>query len=262
MVKQAILTSVFLVAITLSSRPMMAAVPWPTDDEWMPLSYPSSPYVGYDLAGDKNPATVDLVGGELGGSIYPMAYYFVKDGYLMYRIRVNGQANNSQSVWQVFFDTDDDSPDELFDYVLQLVLSGGYEVQFAAVDQTTEPVLSAILIDTSNVLWSGSPDTYARYFQSADSNFSGNADYFVDLAMPYAPLSNLFGGVEMLLLRAAITTSASQSVINKDYSLNLSGSDRVSDILSNPVVVPEPRATTMLVGLSLMAFAATRFRRR
>lgn len=260
MTKQRILRLGVLVAFTLCSWPLMAAVPWPsTDGDWVALSYPSSPFVGYD-APDQNPKTVDLVGGVLSSVTYPLAYYSSEGGYLMYRLRVNGDTANPQSVWQVFFDTDDDSPNDLFDYVLQLDLSSDNQVEFVAVDQTTTAVLSAITIDTSNVLWTGLLGTYARYFLPADSSFSGDADYFIDLAMPVGELSGLLGAANQL--QVGITTSASHSVINKDFSLNLGGTDTVSSLLSDPFTVPEPRATMILAGLGLMGFAAWRFRRR
>ena len=114
--------------------------------------------------------------------------------------------------------------------------------------------------------WSAPPNEYARFVTGTPDNsqFGGDDDGFVDMAIPEGTFLSLMGLDYNEPFRVGLSTSATHEVINKDLPLNLVGSDLVADGLSDPIAaVPEPGTTSLaLLSLGFLAYARRRFKAR
>jgi hypothetical protein len=239
-----------------------ATVTWPaTDADWNPLFWNGVKYA--DALGDETPVWVDIV----GSTTYPAGFWYISeegtpldlsDDMLMFRMRlnqigVNGGGNDRQSVWQVLFDTDSDGG---ANFCLQVDGKTDKDVQFVAT-LTSGPPFSLppgpnpVTLSTTNIWFSTDLATYRRWSTAGDgSNFGGDADTFLDMAMPWPVFATNTGLSQTDTLYVTLCTSASHEVINKDHpDSQLYGSS------SPPPTgqIPEPATVlSVLAGLGLV----------
>ena len=149
-----------------------SAFAWPT--EWVPITLDD---VGMtdtfeDQAGDR---ALDLVGSDDSS----MVLWFSDGESLWWRIRLNEDPSASTGAWGVAFELDQDTTD--LEGVLALSSDGSVTFLEADGSGGADVPLSPITTfeDAGRVV-------------EADTTFRGDTDYFVDLEMPYAELSDFW----------------------------------------------------------------------
>jgi len=217
---------VALIAVCLLGAVARQAHAWPlTDIAWDPIPY-------QDIADSDTPTETNVVGGTLGGVFYPALYHAYDGANLCFRIRVNGQPGPpgsftefNQVQWAVLLNTAVQAPEDPMEYGLLVSAKGTAQVELrptannnsahatdwagkARFDDPFLPVIASI------------PNgAYARWSVAGDgSTFYGDADYFVDVAVPYAYFLAMTGLPARAPLQAAYATSADNNLgnFNKD----------------------------------------------
>jgi len=239
-----------VVAVTLAAFVLGGAsisradVNWPaTNAGWIPVTINGGQ--PYTEPADVTPTTVDI----RGDATYNAGYWFFDGSDLMFRIRVDGSpTGNTQAVWQVLIDTDTDDGVE---WALQLDAKNDDSVELTAALVGGLP-FSAVTLSLAEIWWAATPTQYTRFVTPTGdgSNFGGNGDTFVDLAMPWSSFSLYTGVTLQTPLRFAFSTATTDTGINKD----------LPDQWSDPFILPEP-GTITLVALGLLGVGA-RLRRR
>ena len=213
-----------LVAITSAQAAPAFAQTWPTDLEWRVLRCGGSP--SFDPVADEPGATNerDIV----GDANQPALYFHVDDTHMFFRMRVDADPISGGEFrpfgWAVEFDIDG-SPEsyELFAGIdgisnpEQVVLMRN-TVQRTANDPADPPEVTVTMYPVSS---------HARGVPAEDlfaSNFGGDPDFFVDMALDRSDLEaeGVSGDTELVLVMG---TSSNASSINADIACNDGGSD-------------------------------------
>jgi len=242
-----------LVLFAIAGGPVAsAAVAWPADSAWIPLTHNGTNY--WDVPNDYSPAQVDIVGGiDPGGTNYTAGFWFNDGTNLMFRMRCDDfNVASHNYVWQIMMETTGDSN---LDFSLQADHKSDNRVEFHPVTGTTDfsqPVVNSV--DIATLLWSGDLAVYHDHGLLAPSVFNNNADYFMEIAMP---LTNFFTNVPLgtNLVHIVLATSADHNQLNKDRPDQL-------NFFSDPIFVPEPGTIALLAAGAAFGFVRRRRSRR
>lgn len=211
---------IVLVTACLVAGAARPAYPWPI----LQADWTSIPWV--DTVGDKTPTEVDIV----GSATYPAVFYAYDGTNLCFRLRVNGQpgpAGNytafNNYVWSVAINTTAGGSPDRPEYGLELVASGpNPAVVLSPGDPTgggatTWSTVIKYLTPYSPSIATIPNGTYARWSLASDGSlFSGNADYFVDIAMPYQYFLDKTLLARGTPMQVAFATSTDQNNMGKD----------------------------------------------
>ena len=244
-------------AALAAAGPAAAMAVWPA--VWNELTASGGPYS--DDSGDENPASTDLVGGSDGVGTFSAGYWSISeiDDQLSLRMRVDTDGAGANYVWQFLFETDGVA--STVDWGLEVLQSGNpssQQVLFAAT--TTGGSTFGDVELSSTPAWTGALADWRRWGATGDgSSFGGDADAFLDIAIPLSTFRSLTGLGPTDFFSVALATSTAHTNVNKDVPLGLSYSSPVSAGFSAPIPEPGSRA---LLGLGLTALAAGARRRR
>ena len=236
------------VLILASAGAAVGHVNWPaTTADWYRVTRNGGPYVEPD---DQTPAEIDL----RGDATFNTGYWFSDGIDLMFRLRVDkAPSANTQQVWQVLMDSDGD---DYVEWSLQWDAKNDDKIELNHA-LTGGPLWTDVQLNEASFWSDPTPSPYGRFVSPTDdgSNFDGNADGFVDVAIPWVSLTHYSGITPTTWLRVAFSTSSNHNNINKDLP------DGWSDPIFTPeIVVPEP-ASLGLQALTL-ALVGARLRRR
>lgn len=244
-----------LAGVILASCAQAAPI-WPANDMWRPL-YRLGGFItdaDNDFPGANGQASLDIE----GNATYAAGYIYIdnagtptdsSDDYLMFRMRLDGTRANPNGVYQILIDADGNPA--TVDYVLQTDMAADDMVELLA---TTSggPTFGGVAMNA--VSWQGDLATYAHVLTPATdgSNFGGNPDYFVDVAIPWQQWEVITGLSQQDAFAIALSASTQDTLINRDYPLNYTSGTQVSLGFGDPMrpPVPEPR-TLLLVGVPL-----------
>jgi hypothetical protein len=240
-----------------------AAVIWPSDQLWRPITFGGGrlPDPDNDYTGANGTPYLDIE----GNSTYAAGYWYftssgtlaVDDDILMFRMRLDGNAQ--RATYQFSFDTNQ-TPSSV-DWVVQLDDVDDHAVELV---QTEVAGLTYGDVSLSTVnTWQGAYADYARIFLPTmdGSNFNGNPDYFIDIAIPWTVWQTATGLTQQDLWRVQLSTATQHNVLNKDFPQGWGSSDPVSNGFSDPISAPEP-GTLALVGISLTGLMLKKRRQR
>ncbi len=218
------------------------AVTWPAEVDWIALTRGGSLYA--DALNDENPDWVDVVGDNTHAAgfwhIDDMGSAPVNDDILMFRMRLNQTGLGQNSVWQFVLDTDLDGGadwslqlDNKTDNRLEFVIATSPGPPFA-IPPGTDPAE----YDGVNAFWSTNDlASYRRWSAAGDgSNFDGDADAFLDVAMPWDEFSSITGVTDPMFA-VALTTSANHNNTNKDHPDDNTFSDPIPEPVTAVAVV-------------------------
>ena len=234
-----------------------AAAVWPTD--WVPLK--TSGLLYSDDTGDQNPSSIDLVGGNDGFGDYSAGAWSISgvDDQVSLRMRLDGDGSVANSVWQFLLETDGDPMN--VEWAIVVRQSGNPSERQVLFTRAVPggPNFEDIVLDP-NPIWTGALTAWSRWSPTGDgSNFDGDPDSFLDVAMPLTVFRAATGLVPGDTFRVALASSTSHSQVNKDLPLTLAGSDPVGGGLTTPV--PETGSGALAsLGLVLLAIQARRTR--
>jgi hypothetical protein len=219
-----------------------AEIIWPADEAWTALRRGSDFYD--DVEGDKDPASIDLIGTKTTYSAGFWAY--VDGGYsnalslaaaFMVRMRMGGESGNY--VWQALLDTDGDASS--VEWIFQLVQSGSGDGVILVKTAVGGPTLNDVNIGSNTAVWTGDIPTFSRW-----TPISGSTHYHVDIAVPWTTFESITGVSDLNDIRMVLSSSTTHAGINKDAPLGASLSDQVSNVLSDNI--PEPAVASLLIG--------------
>lgn len=112
---------------------------------------------------------------------------------------------------------------------------------------------------SASFAWTGPLAEWSRWIPATDgSNFDGDTDYFLDVAMPLSEFRASTGLTPADGFQLALTTSTSHTQLNKDFPLGLGPT---SPVASGFAPAPEP-GSGLLTGLGLWLLAARARARR
>lgn len=226
-----------------SGGAVVAQVNWPAATaDWYPVTWGGGPYLEPN---DKTPDTIDL----RGDATYNTGYWFSDGIDLMFRLRLDQAPNAStQQVWQVLMDPDGD---DFVEWALQWDAKSDDQIELNHA-LTGGPLFTDVQLNEASFWYDPTPSPYGRFVSPTDdgSNFDGDADGFVDIAIPWVKLTQYSGITPTTWLRVAFSTSDNHNNINKD----------LPDGWGDPIFVPEP-ASLGLQALTL-ALVGARLRRR
>ena len=248
-----VLTSAAAVAALLLADAATAMAMWPAT--WNPLSIGGGAYT--DGAGDQNPAPIDLVGGSDGVGTFSAGFWAISevDDQLSLRMRVETDGSSSNNVWQFLLDTDGDP--STVDWALSVRQRGSpaqQQVYFSSA-VVGGSSFDAVDLDAAGA-WTGPLADWSRWSAAADgSNFGGDADAFLDVAIPLSTFRSLTGLTSGDAFGVTLATSTSHTQVNRDLPLGLSGTDPVAS--SFAIANPEPGTGVLLgTGLILLTVAS------
>ncbi len=247
-------TACLVLAVNVSQ---IQAVTWPSEGAWTPLFQGAGFYS--DALNDENPDWIDIV----GDSTYSAGFWNIddmgtatsSDDILMFRMRLHQNGQGANSVWQFVLDTDLDGGanwslqlDNKTDNRLEFVIATSPGPPFA-IPPGTDPVE----FDGTNAYWSSTDlDAWRRWSTAGDgSNFGGDDDAFLDVAMPWDEFSSITGLTEPSF-GVILTTSQDHNNVNKDHPDD-------DESFSNPI--PEP-ATAVAVVSAMVGLGGYIKRRR
>lgn len=237
-----------------------AAAVWPSGP-WEPLTIGGSDY--WDDLSDESPDATDLVGGFDVVSSNSFTAGFLHESetgpdQISLRMRLDGDGSSgagANSVWQFLFETDGDLTS--IDWVLEVRQSGPPSAQQVIFTQASPggATFGDVSLSTS-FSWTGALADWRRWTPVTDgSSFDGDADYFLDVAMPLSVFRSVTGLSATDSYLMALSTSTSHTQINKDLPLGLAPTQGVNLGFTGPV--PEPSTGMLLaLGLCYLAYAA------
>ncbi len=230
--------SVFLTMTALLTS--TARADWPGDSDWEALTISSA-----SLTDD-----VDVVGAQrlelIGDATEPAAYWFTDGVVLSFRIRVNDNPCQSKDKgsgtcsifyngsWAVLMSTDGVDAD--YEFALVLTDAGG---DLLLVENTSvvsgwqDPWDATAHADSQPLL-----NDLARLVE-ADTQTSGDEDYFIDLQIDLASLEDALGAGYESSLKVAISTGDGGT---ESTNIDLAGGDNAAlleDVLSDPLSFDE-----------------------
>lgn len=240
--------------IVLGGRADAVAV-WPNEPDWQALTFGGGNY--WDPTGDQSPKTVDMVGNATYASGYWYQSEIADQNQLSLRMRVDGDGSNSRDVWQFLFDTDNDAT--TIDWVLEVRQSGnpsGRQVMLTSAT-TGGPTFGDVVL-SSSFAWTGTLADWTRWSAAGDgSNFGGNTDYFLDVAIPLDLFLSITTPNDPNAFRIGLSTSTSHTQLNKDLPADLNSGSPISGSMSG--AIPEPNTAAMLaLGLAALALRGRR----
>ncbi len=237
-------------------------ITWPTMSEWNPLYSSTGLYSdpNNDI-GNNGHLYLDIVGGtDSLNNTYSGGYMLRRtegiEDQLLLRIRVNADKSNDVGAFQVFFETDGDDSVE---WVMQLNTEKvkGQTIDTLTFGSASGTNRNGVVFGTT--VWSTTTG-YFHYTGTATedgSQFGGDDDYFLDMAMPWSTFENYTGITSTNdPLRMLITSSQSAGQINDGDVGNSSVASGV-DVLfkdlytSQPEAIPEPAVATLIVGAGI-----------
>ena len=238
------------------ATPAAGAALWPT--YWNPLTLAGADYS--DPVGDENPEATDLVGGLDGGTSFAAGFSWLSeaDDQLSLRMRLDEDGDGKNSVWQFLFETDGDLT--TIDWVLEVRQSGNPSGRQVIFTPTTSggPTFNDLAM-SSTFAWTGALADWSRWGAAGDgSNFDGDPDAFLDVAIPLSVFRAATGLSLNDGFRLALSTSTSHTQVNKDLPLALLPTDLVGAAFTESV--PEP-GTGGLTAMGLVALGVRRRRR-
>ncbi|MEN7973119.1 MAG: hypothetical protein ABFR47_04720 [Verrucomicrobiota bacterium] len=241
-------------------------VAWPADGDWIPLYSEGALYS--DIPGDignNGHEHLDIVGDATNSAAYMLYREDAPtssggtENQLLFRIRLDDDKNKMSGAYQIFFETDGDSSVE---WVLQLTtsdLDSSGILEFGAASGTNRNGVTF-----GSVNWTGSYSEYVHWegTPTADgSQFDGNPDYYLDIAVPWDVFS-ASSGISSTNdpFRILITSSQSGGQIDNGDVGNSSVASSVdlsfSDVYSDSI--PEPAVAVLLVGFGSTMLAGRR----
>jgi hypothetical protein len=257
-----------LLALLAASAPVQAAFIWPaTNNDWHAIMSGTGymPDPDNDFTGASGLPYLDIEGDT---TTHAAGYWYldtsgtgtVTDDTLMFRMRIDGNA--ATYAYQFSFDTNS-SPSSI-DWALQYDAVEDHVVELVRAT-TTGPTYGDVRFANTSV-WSGSFTTYARRFVPTGdgSNFGGNPDYFIDVAVPWTNWALATGMTQQSPWRVQLSTATEHNALNMDFPQGWSGSTTVGSGFSNPTQtnpVPEP-GTLLLMSLSVGALIIKRHKLR
>jgi hypothetical protein len=242
---------------------------WPEDKLWTPLTSDASLYADEvkDI-GNNGHLYLDIVGGtDSLGNDYAGGYLLYQEAtspntedLLFLRIRLNKKKNqNNSGAYQVFFETDgDDSVEWVLQFSAERNINNSY-LEFGSASGTNR---AGVTLGAVN--WSGQYPEYGHFADTttADgSEFDGDADYFLDLAMPWQVFESYTG--------ISSTNEAFRLLITSSQSIGqvLDGDVGGSDVTPNQdflfsdeytEAIPEPLVVSLLAGFGISLLACRR----
>lgn len=226
-----LLALVFVVSsLTVALLPPVAHANGP---DWQPLDCGTG-----DPRGDESPASTDLVGDV--GSGYYTAYFAYDSDYLYFRERVDGDPRGAhpfkQYAWTMLIQTPwHESYYSPFQYQYMVTLNGNYAsgaggtdtVQLWLNSTPQDIVWDPIFQDWSETLLKNllytSTGPFGGYLASgelAGSSIGGDADYFVNWAIPISELENagmITSWTQLAGAKFMPATGTQGNSFNKDY---------------------------------------------
>jgi hypothetical protein len=167
----------------------------------------------------------------------------------MFRLRLGGNGESGQFVWQAHLDTDGDASN--VEWILQLIQTGPPSGQGVELIQTSTGGTTLGDVDTgSNTFaWMGDVNLYSRW-----TAVSNSTDYHLDIAVPWTTFTSSTGVTELEQIRALLSTSTTHTTINGDAPLGAALTDQISSVLSD--TIPEPAVASLLLssGIGFLAF--------
>jgi MYXO-CTERM domain-containing protein len=210
---------------------------FPPDADWFPLECGGDPMT--DGVEDEPGATMerDIVGDDAD----PAGFRAVDGDFAYFRLRLDAdpveQGDLLPFSWGFEFDLDGDTSTY---EILILVTGMDQMVSIFTNDTTTLPDDPADPADQPPV----DSDTFANFGRSAaaSSDFNGDADRFLDIAIPWDQLEPL--GFNLLTeIHVWAATSSADDTLDADFACHdgASGDPNLSDIASDPTVA-DPEA--------------------
>jgi hypothetical protein len=184
-----------------------AALAWPADGEWASITW-SEEGMGDDIE-DVEDRGLDLVGNDA----YPALLWASDDETLWFRLRVNQDPAGSTGAWGVVMELDQD--ESTFEAALAASSSGAVRLMRADGAEGIAATLEEL----------DSYGSQALRTVEADSDFRGDADWFVDLEMPVADLDTWFEVDLQWSFCVIPATSSTTSVAEFDQDLGAGRSD-------------------------------------
>ena len=219
-------------AVTCAWSGAALAQDFPADEDWFPLECGGDPMT--DGVQDEPGATMerDIVGDEAE----PAGFRAVDGDFAYFRMRLDADPVDQGDLlpfsWGFEFDLDGDTSTY---EILILVTGMDQMVSVFTNDTTTQPDDPADPADQPPV----DSDTFANFGRSApaDSDFNGDGDRFLDVAIPWDQLEPL--GFNLLTqIHVWAATSSADDRLDADFACHdgASGDPDLSDIASDPTV--------------------------
>jgi hypothetical protein len=213
------ITLYVLFGIVLAAPMQAAAQTWPSDSQWRILYCGTDPLVpSWDPVADEPGAVNER--DAVGDSANPAVYYFTDNTFLYFRMRVSAQPFDTEFHpygWGAEFDTDGDRTTyEVLGQVDGIVNPDQVDLwRNSTTTRLNDPGDPADTPPVNMYLAA----TNARSV-SAPSTFGGNADYFVDWAMPLTDLAALGVTLTTEIVLVMGTSQNSTGSINADLVCN------------------------------------------
>jgi hypothetical protein len=226
-----------LVSLGLLAAPSVASAQvWPADDAWRVLLCGAVP--SFDPVADEPAAIADR--DVVGDAAQPALYAFSDATHFYFRMRVDGDPSMGGMFrpfgWAAELDTDDDRES----YELLLVVDGIASSEVVGFHRNTTQATPNDPADPPEALITTYPiDTHARSLAATGpfaSSFGGNADFFVDWAVPLADLE-AEGVLSSSLLLFVMGTSTDALAVNADVACHdaASGAPTITDTATDPI---------------------------
>ncbi len=201
------------IAVALGVASPAAAATFPADDAWTPVTQAGQGIGDVTSDGQNN-------GREIVGSTdFPAVYVATDDTYFFFRLRLDENPVNGGQLrpfgWGLLIDIDGN----LADWEFSVLVDGLDDV--IELGENTNPTGSGDPTNPADVIHYTEPVDLAPGGNTrvivADSTFNGNADYFLDVAIPRAQLEAQ-GITGTTPLRFVAGTSANKHSLTSDLS--------------------------------------------
>ncbi len=201
----------------------MQVLAWPLDGQWLPLT--SGGMVIGDPDTDGNTGDYRNI---VGDTANPSAYFYADGTNLFFRLRVDGNPAQGQGLrpfgWGVILDTDNDW--SAYEY---LIMVDGIS-ETVRLEQNTAQGTPYDASDAPEVTLATYSTATNTQVSVAGSNFSADADYFIDWSVPWSAFSAATGLDESSQISMLFGTSNNASTLGGDIDGGTGGgSDQGSD---------------------------------